>query len=235
MANQCYVPLELETAVQAILPLVARFKQQHADGLALNFRFGHTDAEGAWKHGVSASFFSSTLQLLRQFKGWCSVEEPQFMHTYVYTVGEARVCTTLHIGAPCSVTHVKRSAAGHRTIKLGDALFQVRMTLKTEEEVEPASLPVIVNPESVTLKERTTFSLDHWRFHFTRTWSGKSRAEAEARHMHDETQYEIEVQFSGTKAYLLTLTDEYMATSALMKACSVLGKGVVRMEPVNAR
>ena len=235
MANQCYVPLELETAVNAILPLVARFKQHHAEGHALQVRFGLVDSDGAWKHGVSASFFSATLQLLRHFKGWSSVEEPQYMHTYVYSAGDARVCTTLHIGTPCSVTHVKRSTVGQRMIKLSEASFQLRLSLKTEDEVDAASLPVIVTPEFVKLCERTTFSLEHWRFHFSRTWSGRSRSEAEQRHMNDETQYEIEVEFCGTKAYLMTLTDEYMATSALMKACSVLGKGVVRMEPVSVR
>lgn len=235
MANQCYVPLELEAAVSSILPLIARYKQQHADGLELEFRFGQLTPEGVWKTGVSASFFSSTMQLLRAFKGWCSVEEQVYMHDYFYTVGDTRVRTTMQIGKPCVVTHVKKSVVGHRPIRLHDAPFHVRVSLKTEEEIEGGALPVMVTPDLVRLKERTSFSLENWRFDFTRVWRGESRVKAEEQHMADNAEYEIEVEFIGSKAYLMTLTDEYMATSGLLKACSVLGRGVVRMEPVMCR
>lgn len=235
MANQCYVPLELETAVSSILPLVARYKQQHTDGLELGFRFGHTDANNAWKNGVSAAFFASSMQLLRAYKGWLRVEEQVWMHDYFYSVNDAQVRTTMSIGKPCVVTHVKRGVAGERHVRLHDSAFHVRVLLKTEEPMDATALPAMIKPERVRLLERTSFHLENWRFDFTRAWHGSSRLEAEEHNFNDDTEYNIEVRFTGSKAYLMTLTDEYMATSALMKACSILGSGVVRMEPMGVK
>ncbi len=185
MANQCYVPLELEAAVSSVLPLVARYKQQHGDNLELGFRFGHIGSSGGWKNGVSAAFFASSMQLLRAYKGWCSVDEQVYMHDYFYSVGDAQVRTTMRIGRPCEVSHVKRSVAAERHVRLHDSSFHVRVLLKTEQPVDAASLPAMVKPEKVRLLERTSFHLDNWSFDFTRAWHGASRLDAEEQHYSD--------------------------------------------------
>lgn len=100
--------------------------------------------------------------------------------------------------------------------------MDVRISLKTEHvhtEVSSA-----VNSTLVRIKQRRRFVTDNgmWAFDFSMTWSGTTKSEAEYSQMNNDAVYEIECELLGNDAYLNDKTNEYVATSLLLKMKDLL-------------
>ena len=241
----CYVPQELQAAVDWIMPLIHQYRSDVLTAekpLELEVRLGRRHkVSQRWDSEVSGSFFLSTLEMLQGFAGWSVPPATVHMHDYFYVVPATdasseprRIRTTMQFGSPCTVTHVCKTLVGLRDLKLVDHSCDARVSLKQELPVKGEELPDVVVPTHVRIKRRTSFFLDRWRFDLTQVWRGASRSEAEESQASGQCVYEVEAEFTGDRAYVASVTDQYMATSLLLKLCSVLGSGVIYMLPLSA-
>ena len=238
----CYVPQELQAAVDAILPLIHEFRSALLTtdkALELEVRLGRrSKTTQRWESEVSGSFFMSTMEMLKSYTGWSAPLVTLDMHDYFYTLPPSTTCavsrrvrTTMTFDSPCGVTHVVKSLVGLKDLKLEHAC-DARISLKEEAPLHPDELPDVVEPHLVRIKRRTSFFLQAWRFDLTQVWQGSTRTEAEQSQTTGNSSYEVEVEFTGDRAYLGGVTDQYLATSLLLKLCSVLGSGVIYMTPL---
>lgn len=238
----CYVPQELQAGVDAILPLIHEFRSLQMTSekqLELEIRLGKRNkATQRWESEVSGSFFMSTMEMLDAFQGWSAPPLRQDVHDYFYTLpgtsqgGGKRVRTSMTFGVPCTVTHVVKSLVGLKDLKLVDHSCDARISVKEEAPLQADELPDVVQPHLVRIKRRTSFHLPNWRIDMTQVWRGSSRTEAEESQASGQCVYEVEVEFVGDRSYLASVTDQYLATSLLLKLCSVLGSGVIYMLPL---
>jgi hypothetical protein len=236
----CYVPQELQTAVDHIMPLIHQYRTERMTcdkELELEVRLGRRNrTTQRWDSEVSRSFFVSTMEMLKSYGGWTAPPATIDMHDFFYvTPAGKRVRTTLEFGTPCKLTHVCKQPVALRDIKLVDHSCDARVSLKLEAAIPAEELPDVVSTVLVRVKKRTSFQLDNWRIDMTQVWSGKTRNEAEQNQANGVNSghctHEVEVEFCGSRAYLAAVTDQYIATSLLLKLCSVLGSGVIYMLP----
>lgn len=237
----CYVPQELQAAVDAILPLIHEFRSAMLTSdkeLELEIRLGRRNkVTQRWESEVSGSFFVSTMEMLEAFTGWTAPIVTEDAHDFFYTLPATdthpsrRVRTSMTFGAPCTVTHVVKTLVGLKDLKLEHS-YDARVSLKLEAPLQPDELPDVVQPNLVRIKRRTSFYLQNWRFDLTQVWRGASRTEAEENQVNGQCSYEVEAEFTGDRGYISGVTDQYLATSLLLKLCSVLGSGVIYMMPL---
>jgi hypothetical protein len=235
---RCHVPAELESAVEYILPLITKFRglvcTDDKKSFELEIRLGRRNPQtNRWESEVTPQFFASTLEMLLGYTEWQQVVEAADSHDYFYLVEDRKVRTTIDLSSsPSVVTHMEKQPVGHLDVHVHDQPCDARVSVKTEVPLDAAELPRIVEPILVRIKRRWSFSLENWRFDLTQVWSGATRLDAEQRQSGNQATYEIEVEFIGTTGYTLSLTDNYLAASALMKVCSVLTGCVLRMSPL---
>lgn len=245
----CYVPQELQEAVNHILPLIHQYRTEHLSSsaasdrqLELEVRLGRRNKQTQrWESEVSKSFFSTTLEMLKSFDGWTETPVCTDSHDFFYmTPAGKRIRTTLEFGSPCRLTHINKTPVGVRDVKLVEHSCDARISLKQETVVHEEELPDVVSTVLVRIKKRTSFCLDKWRIDLTQVWSGATRNEAEQHQANGnnaaagQCAYEIEIEFCGSREYVASVTDQYIATSLLLKLCSVLGSGVIYMLPLTA-
>lgn len=238
----CYVPQELQAGVDAILPLIHELRSALLTSdkhLELEIRLGRRNkASQRWESEVSGSFFMSTVEMLKAYNGWTAPMTTHDLHDYFYTLPPSgihttsrRVRTTMTFDSPCSVTHVVKSLVGLKDLKL-EHTCDARISLKEEAPLHSDDLPDVVQPNLVRIKRRTSFYLPHWRIDLTQVWHGATRTEAEQSQVTGNSSFEVEVEFTGDRTYISGITDQYLATSLLLKLCSVLGSGVIYMVPL---
>lgn len=234
MTSAVYIPGDIAPAVRYIQPVIAHLFQQAAspDPLELEARLGSVNA-GKWQPGVSASFFHATVDMLRAYGDWVSVETDVDSHDYFYTAPNGkRVRTSIVFadGTPV-VTHMEKQSVSARDVRVQSQPHDVRVSVKREVVVPVTELPKLVAPDLVRIKKRTSFSLPLWRFDCTQVWSGASRSAAESAQAAGNTTYELEVEFTGTQEDAMKATEDYLSASTLLKACSIFGCGVQTMTP----
>lgn len=233
MTTALYVPSDIEPAVRYVQPVVAHLFQQASapEPLELEVRLG-TVSGGKWQSGVGASFFHATVDMLRAYPDWTSVHTDVDSHDYFYTTASGRrVRTSIEFSANPVVTHVEKQSIANRDVRVASQPHDLRVSVKREVVVAATDLPKLVAPELVRIKKRTSFCLPLWRFDCTQVWSGPSRSAAEAAQAAAQATYEIEVEFIGTTEDAVHATEDYLAASALLKACSIFGFGLQRMAP----
>lgn len=102
-----------------------------------------------------------------------------------------------------------------RNVRGDDKAYDLRVSLKTEEEVVP---PASCNPTLVRIKQHRRFVTENklWAFDFSMTWSGKTKTEAETSQINDDPFFEIECELLDANV-LNTRSNESIATSLLLK------------------
>lgn len=108
--------------------------------------------------------------------------------------------------------------------------YDLRFAINWEEDV--CDVPNCALPTLVRLKQRKSFyyTPDHftkpiWSFDFTKTWSGKTKEEAEFKQKHGDCLYEIECECLDMKAYMDNNDHDelFLATSMLLKMRDFIG------------
>jgi hypothetical protein len=110
---------------------------------------------------------------------------------------------------------------------LPSKISTLRVSVCDEHSVPTHTLPVVVVPVHVRIKQRKTFEYAstthpgaHWRFELTRSWSGTTREEAETAQFTAPPSHEVEVEWHGGG---VVLTDTAaLLKSLIIKALSVL-------------
>lgn len=229
-----YIPSDIAPAVRYIQPVVAHLFQQSvgAEPLELEARLGSVN-NGKWQPGVGASFFHATVDMLRAYGDWVSIETDLDSHDYFYTAPNGkRVRTSIVFsGEYPVVTHIEKQALSARDVRVASQPHDVRVCVKREVPVPVHELPKLVAPDLVRIKKRTSFSLPLWRFDCTQVWTGASRGAAETAQSSGNATYELEVEFLGTQEDAMKATEDYLSASTLLKACSIFGCGVQAMTP----
>lgn len=102
-----------------------------------------------------------------------------------------------------------------------DSSSEWRICLSRERHVPPASLPVVVKPSMVRIKQRKSFRYRNadatviWRYDFTISWTGADKTETERRQFSDEEptyEFELELEHAHPDVSL-----DYLARSLLLK------------------
>ena len=234
------IPNAIHDAVMRVAPLVARMRaglDEHADH--------HYELEvrlGMWQHkrfvpGINADSLRQIENMLSSFSEW-----ERFSHGWVHSQDyfyeikgqQYRTSTTFPTdGSRATCVHVFKTMLDHVELQ-GSALHSdevlahvhkvpivcdLRVGLSTEKEIAARELPPLVTPHLLRFKQRRSFETRGWRFDLTKTWQAKTREEMEQKQAHDPV-CEFEIECLNPRAYLSEPfhTDEYVATSILLKA-----------------
>ena len=110
----------------------------------------------------------------------------------------------------------------------------LRISVSDEKQVSAEHLPDTVDPEYIRLKQRRSFVLNkYWRYDITRSWSGKTKAEAEQKQKGDAKRKggkdphvvnEIEIEMTNAEEYLNMENhdNKHVGLSILLKARDIV-------------
>lgn len=216
---------QISLVIDRLRSLVDTFNSDDAE-FECEIRLGENDG-GTFKPGVDKSFFYKTLKMLSQYSDWTKVVDWEETHDYFFkndnnedlrcsvsfndnvipsTIKKEKLHTTTLIRADCE-----------------DDVYDLRVTLSSEKKV--ASVPAIVRPSLVRIKQRKSFVIDkNWRYDFTKVWTANSRQQVEGLKKLDEpSSFEIEVEILHPRDLLRRKgnTNEMVAFSLLLKILSV--------------
>ena len=127
------------------------------------------------------------------------------------------------------VSHMRKIPVSQQCLRIGkteeNTPTHVRIGISCEMEVPPEDLPDSVNCRYVRKKIRKSYSIDHWTFDFTKTWSGTTVAEVNKAYSEGgEPVREIEIEVLDPSTYFTLPHHDsmYMAVSLLLKICDLL-------------
>ena len=234
------IPNALHAAVQSVAPLFGRMRKALAEGengqYELEARVGLLSAD-RFVPGINAECMRQIEAMLSSFTGWDRCTQGWvYTHDYFYRVdGKQYRTSTTFGGASISTVHMYKTVLEqqdlqhvplHSTAVLGHlckvpVVADVRISLAVESPV--AELPSLVTPFMLRFKQRRSFHIRGWRYDLTKTWQASSRKEMEAKQA-QEPVCEVEVECEDPASCLAKPyhTDEYMATSLLLKMLDVL-------------
>lgn len=151
---------------------------------------------------------------------WLKVDEEE-THDYFFTDERGDLRSTMNFDQPVTVSKKKINTV---TLSQSQNQYDVRACLSSEEKI--ISLPAIVRPTCVRIKQRTSFFADkNWRYDLTRVWMADSRQKVEKLHKFDDpSSFEIEVELINPREILRTKnkTNDFVAFSLLLKILSLL-------------
>lgn len=159
---------------------------------------------GRFVSGVNPEWFEVLLQRLElcgtwtSQEGWVDSEDTTF-ESRGRQVRQSRVCNTKDCRIDIRSIYKDRKASACRPLEAsrgdsGQDPFQLvptgvdtmRVSYSVEAPVPKQGFPELVRPLHVRIKQRRSFVLEStgiegaaWRFDLTRTWSGRTREEAE--------------------------------------------------------
>jgi len=230
ISNDLIIPHPLTTAVGAVTPLVAQFRELgHAE---LEVRLGRADpTTGEWMVGLTEPTFTEILTMFLKYAGWDNVTAWSDSHDYMYTVNSATIRTSVKLDTSMQISHIIKQRIDTVELRLRN-FGRARVALMTETPVCAKMLPETVTPHLVRLKKRRSFTRGPWRFDLTRVWSGATRSGAEMMQSGGECTYEVEVEFVPEPEYWdePKHTFTYIATSLLMKMVDVLSDEMIGCE-----
>jgi len=232
-AVEVNVPSHLKDAVpdiEAMFKVVMAASSTKSGYVEVEGRFGQADT-GGFNCGVTATFMDACLQRMETFSDWKQVTPwtltYDFFHNDKHGVAmrTTRECT----GGKISMVHLRKTALQQHQLVIEETSdnspSHVRVGISSEEPVAPEDMPDIVTPTYVRRKIRKSFSVEHWTFDFTKTWSGKSKAEVDQVFMNgEEPVYEMEIEILNIADYfrLPHHSSMYVAISLLLKICDML-------------
>jgi hypothetical protein len=219
------------------LPTLSEAEKMPNGQFEIEARFGQINpATGEFIAGVSRQFMQQTIRLMDQFEDWQQVAPWQEIVDYFYaipkkqdTIGRTSVFMDAETRELKSV-HIKKHNEQKVTLQSSSEvvkLYDIRVGLNFEEVLASSILPTHTTPSLVRIKSRKRYMYARdrsedpvWSFDITRSWSGKTRAEAEKNQQQDRTTYEIEVECLNPIRYQQKAKQDenYTATSLLLKA-----------------
>jgi hypothetical protein len=118
---------------------------------------------------------------------------------------------------------VTRTLGGSGATSIG-----ARVAIGRERSVALGTLPAVVHPNYVRIKQRRSFlcrcTADpsrSWRYDFTLTWGAKTKDAAERAVRTTSPTYEVEIETPG-KVFLNSYPPSYIATSLVLKVADLV-------------
>jgi hypothetical protein len=197
----------------------------------LEARFGKMSSDGYFEPGVSADFFSQSVQACENWEGWNSVREWTSSTDFAYQVGSEWVRTTRtgQTIAHMAKQSISRCDLGLESSTSSTVPHMMRVSLSTETPKSAEELPDTVMPVLIRDKTRKSFSFGAWRFDFTRVFEGSNRAEIDEAQKAGLERFEIEVECAEFSAYSAMHTDAYIAESLCMKMADFIDAPTVKV------
>jgi hypothetical protein len=235
------IPNSLHDAVMQLTPLIKRLRDAlalHEEGqqYELEARMGLLGA-GRFVPGINGECMRQIEAMLSSFTGWDRFTQGWvYSQDYFYRVeGKQYRTSTTFEHANISTAHMYKTVLEqqdlqhvplHTTAVLGHlhkipVVADVRVSLAVETPV--TELPPLVTPYMLRFKQRRSFHVRGWRYDLTKTWQANSRKEMEAK-QGQEPVCEVEIECEDPVGCLAKPyhTDEYMATSLLLKMLDLL-------------
>lgn len=177
-------------------------------------RLGSVTHTGNFVSGVDPEWFEALCLRLEKCSEWCEQKQWAESEDTTFNMGamkvrQSRICDSDN----CTVDlyTIRKTPVAHTFVKLPTNCNSVPTvdigadTIKiahSSEEMIRASLPTIVRPLHVRIKQRREFVLHStavsgakWRFDMTRAWSGKTREEAETMQSSSPPVCEVEIEW----------------------------------------
>lgn len=229
------------------LPSTSELKQMPAGQPELEMRLGRLLPNGHFEAGVSKEFMQQVLRLFQQFEDWHETTPWMEIVDYFYEVQpnpvSIRTSVTVNAHQEWKTSHVRKHVQNTVDLKTTGAAvpaYDIRTRLIFEETIPSENLPQHIQPSLVRIKQRRRFlygrrrmGIPIWAYDLTRSWSGKTRAEAEQRQKQDDTVYEIELECLAPEAYMAGNAQDsvFLATSMLIKMTQVFETLDFSLEP----
>ena len=250
-AKALEIPNSLHDAVQQVAPLFKRLRASlsgtESGHYELEARIGLL-SNNRFVPGINAECMRQIEGMLSSFSGWDRCTQGWInSHDYFYRVdGKQYRTSTTFEGGSISSTHMYKTMLEHQDLQhvplhstavLGHlcqipVVGDVRVSLAVELPVE--DLPPLVMPYMLRFKQRRSFHIRGWRYDLTKTWQASSRKEMEAKQGQPPV-CEVEIECEDPVGCLAKPyhTDEYMATSLLLKMMDLLT--LRGLEPLQGR
>jgi hypothetical protein len=237
---------EVYNAVQGVKDLVDEWRPDTKEGkFELEARLGKFTVSG-FRPGVSFIFMEKVVSMLNTFEQWQQVTDWVETHDHYYTLerNKPQVRTTSYFEVnPKTGRKVLRTenirkynkrkldymyVSPSTPLPTDQYQYDLRVALNYEESVHRAELPSILNPSLVRIKSRKRYlyksenfpsSSPIWSLDLTRSWTGKTKSEAEHKQKAGTTTYELEIECLNPKALMITPKHDhfYVACSLLLK------------------
>jgi len=212
----------------------------------LELRFGHAKLNGSYNHGIDRHTLDNMLMAMDGMD-WQSKTDWVEQHDYFYTLSNGTrvrqqtipnsdtmtnkilvdektklqsfiMCGWHEHNLQNSVSQLPLiDLSTHNNENVHDFKVMFKANLSREVPIPRSSLPTIVTPSFVRIKQRQSYIYGAWRYDVTLTWSGTSKTDAEAKQHTCEPDYELEIECISTD-YLVNNDSYYIATSMLLKA-----------------
>jgi hypothetical protein len=239
MTHVLEVPNALHDAVQELQPMMQRLRsslQRDGETYELEARMGLL-GDTSFVPGINSECMRQIEAMLTSYDGWDRVTQGWvYSQDYFYRVdGKQFRTSTTFDHANVASTHMYKTVLEQRDLRHVPlhssavlahlhkipVVADVRVSLAMESPV--AELPQLVKPYMLRFKQRRSFHVRGWRYDLTKTWQASSRKEMEAKQQQPPV-CEVEVECEDpvgcfAKPYH---TDEYMATSLLLKMLDML-------------
>ena len=200
----------------------------------LECRFGTLRGD-KFSPGIPEDVFRNIEVMLESYDKWEGTPVWQESHDYIYNHLGQRIRTSAFFeNGKIEQRHMLKTTLSKTTMGFEPmdgagcgghpCDISVRCTISQEQAIKPKLIPDIVRPQFVRIKQRRSFRSECWAFELTRTWGGKTRQEAEQKQDSSPAIYEFEVECTDPLQYFQQEyhTDEYIATSILMKMRDLL-------------
>ena len=209
--------------------------------LELEARLGKCDSEG-FCAGVSAEFFEALVHKMDICSAWYSVTPWQEYEDVIFndvrglavrqTVFANRESCNLSISTQqkrhrCKLTF---GATTCKSCPLDSNVGHVRIAVSEEIPVSKDDLPSVVMPVYVRFKQRRSYTErssnkdSFWRYDLTKSWSGKTKQDAEQKSQGMPPVYEVEVEWVPSPNANWNSMDKAAVVRSLIKRIKRIGE-----------
>ena len=191
---------------------ITDFLKQVKDSTEAEFRLGKETSK--FDASVPESEFFHLLEFLGNFQGWEKVTAFTRSVDYFYSWNGKNIRSTVSTADnTIEVEHIQKKTTDSLVIPLGE--LDVRLSLK--EEIVVNDFPNLVESSFVRIKDRKSFTLEGWRYDFTKVCQAKTMSEAERANVH----YEVEIECLEPMQLIQNESHTYLAVDFLQKIHSL--------------
>ena len=236
---QVSIPNHLKNAIpnlQAMFDSTISTTSSKLGSVEVEGRFGHSTDCGGFSCGVSQRFMENCLQRMETFPDWINTPAWQDTYDYFYDDKKGNPMRTTTGSTGGVLTHIRKMPLQRQQFLIEEpsqhSPSHVRVGVSCEIPVAEEDIPDVVAPKYVRRKLRKAFQMDHWTFDFTKTWSGKTKAEVDEVFTQGESPvYEMEIEILDIQGYLKLPhhNSMYTAISLLLKICDLLPQKAPRL------
>ena len=177
---------------------------------------------------ITRNTIDGIVRILNEVDTWSSVTNWNESQDYFYHVSNCgQVRQTLHTNTQTFTTTTsickkqKLSACDATSEHIKGNGFNLRINAAVEQTLLPTSVPKIITPEHVRIKQRKTFATPRWNYDITLVWQGATKTEAETNQNTQNPAYEFELECNNM-TYLRDENAYTIATSMLLKLTDLL-------------